>query len=269
MPARSQPGGKTGDAYGTTARTKRFLVAGSPDDAAMALKHNLSLWSRWSTLTQVVRSGQPVNQAEMASRGQDWTKPFIAAMHRNAALRAPLVVRAVGVAGIRRLLDVGGGSAAYSIAFAQANPELAAEVFDLPTVLPLAEENIAAAGLAGRVRVRAGDLRHDEFGEGYDLVLLSAMCHMLAPAEIQDLLARVARALGPGGRVVIQDHIMEPEKTAPRAGALFAINMLVGTPGGSTYSEVEYATWLAQAGFTEVRRVPLAGPNDLMIAQRP
>jgi SAM-dependent methyltransferase len=103
-------------------------------------------------------------------------------------------------------------------------------------VLPPAEENIAAAGLSGRVRLRVGDLRHDEFGEGYDLILLSAVCHMLDHAENQDLLARVGRALAPGGRAVIQDHIMQAEKTAPRAGALFAINMLVGTPGGSTYS---------------------------------
>ena len=77
--------------------------------------------------------------------------PFIAAMHRNAALRAPLVVQAVGTAGVRRLLDVGGGSGAYSIAFARANPELSAEVFDLGTVVSIADRHIAEAGLAGRV----------------------------------------------------------------------------------------------------------------------
>jgi (2Fe-2S) ferredoxin len=259
---------KTGDAFFTTPKAKRFLVAGSKDDASMAIKHSLSLWLRWSTLTEVVRSGRPVASTEMVKLGQDWTKPFIAAMHRNAGLRAPLVVRSVGAAGVKRLLDVGGGSAAYSIAFAQTNPELCAEVFDLQTVLPLAEQNIAAAGLSGRVRVRVGDLRRDEFGQGYDLILLSAICHMLDPAENQDLLARVQRALGTGGRVVIQDHVMQSDKTAPRAGALFAINMLVGTPGGSTYSEAEYRAWLGQAGFAEVNRVALAGPNDLMIGRR-
>ena len=260
---------KTDGAFFDTPVAKRFLVAGSKDDASMALRHSLSLWPRGSTLTEVVRTGRPVASTEMAGLGQDWTKPFIAAMHRNAALRAPLVVRAVGAAEVKRLLDVGGGSAAYSIAFAQANPDLSAEVFDLQSVLPLAEQNIATAGLSGRVRLRAGDLRRDEFGQGYDLVLLSAICHMLDPAENKDLLARVQRSLVSGGRVVIQDHVMKPDKTAPRAGALFAINMLVGTPGGSTYSEAEYAAWLEQAGFKEVNRVSLAGPNDLMIGRRP
>jgi hypothetical protein len=61
---------------------------------------------------------------------------------------------------------------------------------------------------------------------------------------------------------------MQSDKTAPRAGALFAINMLVGTPGGSTYSEAEYRVWLGQAGFAEVSRVAMAGPNDLMMGRR-
>jgi SAM-dependent methyltransferase len=256
------------DAYFVTPMAARFLVDGGRDDSRAAIKHNLSLWERWSTLTEVVRTGQPVAHTEMARRGDDWTIPFISAMHRNAALRAPMVARAVGTAGVGRLLDIGGGSAAYSIAFAQASPELRAEVFDLPTVVPLAEQNIAAAGLGERVKTRVGDLSRDEFGTGYDLVLLSAICHMLSPAQNQDLLVRAHRALGAGGRLVIQDHIMAADKTAPRAGAVFAINMLVGTPGGSSYSEDDYAGWLAHAGFVDVKRLALVGPNDLMMGRK-
>jgi SAM-dependent methyltransferase len=247
---------------------KRFLVAGSSDDATTALRHNLSLWATWSTLTECVRAGHAVRIREMRDRGDDWTVPFIAAMHRNAAFRAPLVVKAVGAEGVKRLLDVGGGSGAYSIAFASANPALQAEVFDLPTVLPIAEKHIAEAGLAARVRTRAGDLRTDGLGSDHDLVLLSAICHMLSPDENRDLLRRAARALRAGGRVVIQDHVMNAEKTEPRSGALFAINMLVGTAGGGSYSEEEYASWLREAGFAQVRRIQLPGPSDLMVAQR-
>jgi hypothetical protein len=91
---------------------------------------------------------------------------------------------------------------------------------------------------------------------------------MLGPAENADLLGRVHRALAPRGRVVIQDHIMAADGTGPRPGAIFAINMLVGTPAGGTYTQDEYATWLRAVGFTDVRHVPLPGPNDLMIATR-
>ena len=68
---------------------------------------------------------------------------------------------------------------------------------------------------------------------------------------------------------MIQDFILEADKTAPAWGALFALNMLVGTAAGSSYSESEYAAWLDGAGFRNVRRVRLPGPAGLMIAARP
>lgn len=255
--------------YANAPVAARFLVAGAPDDSTTALRHNLSLWRTWSTLTDVVRSGHPVRHDDMDRRGDAWTTPFIAAMHRNASQRAPGVVRAVGTDGVRRLLDVGGGSGAYSIAFASASPSLEAEIFDLATVVPIAARHVEEAGLAGRVRTRVGDLRRDAFGSGFDLALVSAICHMLGPDENRDLLRRVFAALAPGGRAVIQDFVMSPDRTAPRAGALFAINMLVGTPLGGTYTEAEYAGWLRDVGFAEVRRIPLGGPSDLVVGRRP
>jgi SAM-dependent methyltransferase len=122
--------------------------------------------------------------------------------------------------------------------------------------------------VADRVDVRAGDLRSGRLGEGYDLVFVSAICHMLDPAENLDLLRRCHEALAPGGRVVIQDFILEADKTAPRFAALFALNMLVGTRGGASYSEPEYAGWLGEAGFREIRHARLPGITGLMIGSR-
>ncbi len=248
--------------------TARYFTAGSRDNARPALLHTAHLWHRWSTLTDCVRAGTAVARDEIASRGQEWTEAFIAAMHRNASERAPLVVRAVGAENVRRMLDVGGGSGAYSIAFAQANPALQADILDLSTVEPIAQRHIEAAGVVDRVKVRAGDLRRDSLGEGYDLVFVSAICHMLSSRENFDLLRRGREALRPGGRIVIQDFILEADKTAPRFAALFALNMLVGTSGGSSYSEPEYTTWLGEAGFREIRHVRLPGITGLMIGSR-
>ncbi len=260
---------KRGGSFYNSPAAARYFTAGSSDNARPALLHAAHLWHRWSTLTECVRAGTSVTQAETAGRGQDWTEAFIAAMHRNAAERAPLVVRAVGAENVRRMLDVGGGSGAYSIAFAGSNPSLQAEILDLGTVEPIALRHIRDAGLEDRVKVRAGDLRSGPLGEGYDLVFVSAICHMLSPEENLDLLTRCREALVPGGRTVIQDFILEGDKTAPRFAALFALNMLVGTRGGSSYSEPEYAAWLGQAGFREVRRVRLPGITGLMIGARP
>lgn len=260
---------KNAGVFANTPISARYLAAGSRDDARDALKHNLSLWSRWSTLTDAVRSGRTILSGEGRECGEAWTVPFIAAMHGNALLRAPLVVRAIGAEGVRRLLDVGGGSGAYSIAFAEANDGLQAEVLDLPAVVPIAQKHVEEAGLQARVLVRGGDLRTDELGHGYDLALVSAICHMLGPGENEDLLQRVWRALAPGGRVVIQDFIVGPDGTKPAHAALFAVNMLVGTQAGRTYSEAEYTAWLEAAGFSDVRRVGLPGPSDLIVGSRP
>lgn len=246
---------KKEDVFHNTPATSRYLVAGSPDNQRLALLHTVHLWPAWSTLTASVRAGTSVGYEEMAERGDEWTEAFMAAMHRNALQQAPALVETVGANGVSRLLDIGGGTGAYSITFAQANPGLRAEVLDLATVVPIANKHIEEAGLAARVTTRVGDLRTDEFGKGYDLILLSAICHMLSPEENRDLFRRCHRALAPGGRIVIRDFILEPDKTAPRWAALFVLNMLVATEGGSCYTEQEYSEWLRAAGFSTVRRV--------------
>lgn len=247
----------------------RFLVAGARDDSRSALLHTAHLWSRWSTLTECVRRGTSVTYEEMGDRDEVWTEAFIAAMHKSAAFRAPIVARAIGLEGVRRVLDVGGGSGAYAIAFARARAELEADILDLATVVPLARSYIEQAGVADRVKTRTGDLRTDAFGTGYDLVLFSAICHMNSPNENGSMLAKAFAALAPGGRVVIHDFILNPDKTGPRTGALFALNMLVGTRGGSSYSGEEYAAWLREAGFADIGHVGLPGPTALVLGRRP
>ena len=259
---------KTEGRYRNSAVTERFFVAGSPQYSRAAMMHSATLWRTWSTLTEAVRSGGSVPAPELADRGEDWTEPFIAAMHRMASQRAPLVVQALGAEKIGRMLDVGGGSGAYSIAFAQANPDLRAEVLDLATVLPITARHIEAAGVKN-VSARVGDLRRDRLGENYDLVFVSAICHMLSVEENRDLVRRCFEATKPGGRTVIQDFLLEPEKTAPKQAAMFSLNMLVGTKAGASYSIDEYTAWLTEAGFRNVERKRLPGPANLMVGVRP
>jgi predicted O-methyltransferase YrrM len=254
--------------FHNTLVTARYFAKDSPDDARAAMMHTVHLWRRWSTLTDCVRAGMAVAHADVRERGEEWTWAFIAAMHRGAVERAPQVVQAVGTEGVARLLDVGGGSGAYSIAFARASEKIHADVLDLETVIPIAQGHIEKAGLAGRIRTRAGDLRAGKLGEGFDLVFVSAICHMLSPKENRDLLGRCHAALAASGRIVIQDFILEADKTAPKWAALFALNMLVGTRAGASYSEEEYAAWLRETGFQDVRRIRLPGPSGLMLGTR-
>jgi (2Fe-2S) ferredoxin/predicted O-methyltransferase YrrM len=248
-----------------SSRSARFFSHGSRDNARDGLLHIANIWHRWSTLTDCVRAGTSVDTRD---RDQNWVNAFIAAMDRNARERAGSVVKAVGANGITRMLDLGGGSGAYSIAFARAIPELKSEILDLGEVVHLAQENIRKAGLADRITTRVGDMTRDPLGKDYNLILASQICHMFSEEENRHLFQRAYNALAPKGQLVVQDFILEPSKTAPRVAALFALNMLVGTRAGSTYSEPEYASWLRDAGFNNVRRVRLPGPSGLMIGVR-
>ena len=201
----------------------------------------------------------------MPATTSEWTRNFIAGMQRNAKDRAPLVVKALGTAGVRRILDLGGGSGAYSIAFAKACPDVQCEILDVPEVVPLTAEYVSQAGVSAQVRLRPGDMLQDDFGSGYDIIMLNAICHMFSEEQNRDIFRRANQALAPKGRLVVQDFILNPDKTGPQHAALFSLNMLVNTDAGASYSEVEYTRWMKAAGFTEVSRVNLPGPSDLIV----
>jgi len=254
---------KSGDVYKNTPESARFFVEGSKDNHRNGLLHIANIWHRWSTLTDAVRSGTrvPIGRDDTS----EWTRDFIAGMQRNAKDRGPLVVKALGTAGVRRILDLGGGSGAYSIAFAKASPEVRCEILDVPEVVPLTTEYVSQASVSGQVSLRAGDMLHGDFGSGYDLIMLNAICHMFSPEQNRDIFLRARRALAPKGRLVVQDFILNPEKTGPQHAALFSLNMLVSTDAGASYSEPEYAEWMKAAGFAEVSRIDLHGPSSLIV----
>ena len=254
---------KSGDTYTNTPESSRFFAGGSKDNQRDGLLHTADIWQRWSTLTEAVLRGERVPRDR--ARAPEQTKNFIAGMQRNAKDRAPQVVKALGTSGVQRVLDLGGGSGIYSIAIAQASPEVKCEILDLPEVVPLTIDYVNQAGVQTQVAVRPGNMLLDDFGSGYDIVMLNAICHMFSEEQNREIFRRARRALAPGGRLVVQDFILNSEKTGPLHAVLFALNMLVGTEAGASYSEPEYIGWMKDAGFTDVRRINLTGPSDLIV----
>ena len=241
------------------------LSADSPTSRLASVQHAAHLWDRWSTLTARVTGGRPEPAAASA-----WTRAFVDAMHAIARPLAARLVAAVRPAGARRLLDVGGASGTYTLAFLEAEPGLQATLFDLPEVIPFARDRIAAAGRLDRVTLVAGDYLADPLPGGHDLAWLSAVIHSNGPEQNRSLYRKVCGALVPGGRIVIRDHVMSEDRTAPRAGALFAVNMLTGTETGRTYTYREIAGALEEAGFRDVRlRQPGEAMDALVEARKP
>ena len=133
----------------------------------------------------------------------------------------------------------------------------------------MAGERIKAAGLGDRVTLVPGDFYTDSLPGGHDLALLSAIIHQNGPEQNQSLYGNIFQALEPGGRIVIRDYVMSPDRTEPRDGALFAVNMLAGTEKGNTYTFEEIEEGLAAVGFTRIRLLQLQEMSSLVEGFKP
>jgi predicted O-methyltransferase YrrM len=218
---------KRDGAWQTEPSAAELLARDRPGSVLPMVLHSAQLWRRWGELTRLVAGPRPEEQADEAS-----LRSFIGAMHVIAEPQAARIVSLAAPGGARRLLDVGGASGTYTLAFLAASPALRATLFDRPPVVEMARERIGRAGLLDRVTLVAGDFYEDPLPAGHDLVFVSAIIHQNTPDENVALFRQAFAALEPGGRLVIRDHVLSEDRTEPKSGALFAVNMLVAETGG-------------------------------------
>ncbi|MCZ7555861.1 MAG: acetylserotonin O-methyltransferase [Bacteroidia bacterium] len=242
-----------GERYRHSDASRRFLSPAS-DECFTNLGHYSNLWERWSRLTEAVRTGTAPEHTPVEDRTPDWLENFIAAMHHRAKVQAPADVNLIDFHDAASALDLGGGSGAYAMAMVRVKQDLKATVFDLPAVIPITRRYIRDAGLEHRIETLAGDYLTDGIGSGYDVIFLSAIVHSNSPEQNTMLIRKCADALNDGGRLIVQDFIIDEDRVHPPSAALFAINMLVATEAGDTYTEQEVAAWMRSAGLTDIER---------------
>lgn len=258
---------KQNDIFFNTEDSYTFLSKKSPEYLG-GLMHSNHLWNTWSHLTQVVRTGKSANPSEINERGEDWLFPFINAMHDRAKKQAPQQLANISLSGVRSVLDVGGGSGAFSMAFISKKPDIEATVFDLPNVVPITKKFLEKEGFADRIKTLAGDYTSDELPTGFDLVFLSAIIHSNSLEVNSKLIKKCFKSLNKNGKIIIQDWIMSNDRTKPTGGAVFAINMLVGTEAGDCFTEEEVTGMLTSAGFTDISRIEFETGLGQMIARK-
>lgn len=244
--------------YKNAAIASRLLVSGSSYYQGDIITHIDSLWDRWQDLDEIVKTGKPSQK----SRNHE---AFILGMHNLAVVRAKEIVREIGLTGIKKALDLGGGPGTYAIELASNG--LMVTLFDLPETVEIARDVVSRSKARDRnIKFVGGDFLKDEIGNGYDLVLLSQILHMFSDKVNIKLLKKCRRALSNKGKVVVQDFFINEARTQPACSSLFAINMLVNTDGGRTYSPSEIKGWLSKAGFRSIRKKVLA--DGVMVSAR-
>jgi predicted O-methyltransferase YrrM len=245
------------------------LVQGEETSILPMVLHRAHMWHTWSNLTEIVRTGVNPSVVTKESRSTGEMKDFIGAMHVVGRSMAEVIAASVDLTPYKRMIDLGGGSGTYTIAFLKRAPHMTATLFDVPDVVELARERLSDEGYLDRVNLVAGDYLKDEFPAGHDLVLLSAIIHSNGRQENRDIYARAFRCLIPGGAILIRDHIMDESRTNPPDGAIFAVNMLTATPDGDTYTLEEVREDLENVGFKDVRIIRQGEHMDqLVIATR-
>ncbi len=258
---------KQNDQFFNTAESFAFLSRKSSDYLG-GLMHSNHLWNTWSKLTQVVKTGNSALSSEINERGEDWLSPFINAMHDRAKKQAPKQVARLDLSGIKSVLDIGGGSGAYSMEFVSQKPGMEATVFDLPNVIPITKKFIDIEGFKDRIKTFEGDYTSDDLPKEFDLVFLSAVIHSNSLEINQNLIKKCFYSLNRNGKIVIQDWIMNNDRTQPVSGAVFAINMLVGTESGDCFTELEVTEMLTAAGFKNISRIEFDSGLSQVIAQK-
>lgn len=217
-------------------------------------------------MTEVVKTGIVAHREDINDRGQEWLNAFIHAMHDRGKKQAPAHISKLDLQNVKSVLDVGGGSGCFSMAFINQKPAIKATVFDLPNVIPISKKIIEQEEFSGQIKHVNGDYTEDELPNGFNLVFLSAIIHSNSFDTNQQLVKKCYCALNPNGQIVIQDWIMNDAKAEPAQGTIFSINMLVGAEGGDCYPEKEVSTWMSNAGFTDIKKVVLVTGISQMIA---
>ncbi len=235
-----------------------LLEPRDPEYVGGSVVHRFELIGSWSRMGEILRTGEPVE--DRTSAGFGGTATFIQAMRRGAVAGAEGVARAV----LPRLpegasiLDVGGGPGTNAEAFVRAGARVT--VFDRPEVIGLMRGQLSEAG----VETAAGDM-NEWLPEGpFDAIYFGNTSHMYGPAENRALFARMRGSLAPGGLLIIREFVRGRSDDA----ALFAVNMLVLTSGGGTYTAAEYEAWLREAGFESVEFAPVPGRGTHLIFAR-
>ena len=256
---------KRGASYSLAPGVAEALSQSSSTNVLAMTRHSGTCLRRWAQLATVVKTGRPAEGYRSIRDEAADREAFIGAMDNVSAPVAPGLIAQLGPPRFRHLLDVGGGPATWTLAFLRAVPGATATLFDLPPVIPLARRRIAAAGMLDHVRLVAGDYTRDKLPRGADLAWVSAIVHQESAKGMQALFRKVFAALEPGGQILIRDLVMAPSRTQPPMGALFAVNMLVATEAGGTYTFRELADALRAAGFVKPRLVHKADDMSAVV----
>ncbi|MEE8379520.1 MAG: methyltransferase [Gammaproteobacteria bacterium] len=261
---------KRGDQFFNSALADTFLVKSSPRFQGGIVSMFDAWVPAWASLGEAVKKGMPVVEKQH-DKGPEQTRMYIMGMLYRGIPQAELLAAELPLIDKNNLLDVAGGPGIFSIMFCKQNPQLSAKVLDLPQTLSITQEIIAQYHAEDKVSTQSGDYLSDDFGKSYDVVLLSSMINQEGPEVVRDIMAKSYRAMESGGLLIVQEQLLNDQKTGPLLAVLIGLNQLIHTPAGRVYNGQELAEIATSVGFRQInyRALPEPSPFTLLTAIKP
>ncbi len=259
--------------YALTPESAAFLVSTKPEFQGGLIRHTSEhLLPKWLSLNEVVATGRPAQAVNRQTTGAEFFEKFVNDIFPMSYHVAQELVEYLQLSATTkpvRVLDLAAGSGVWGIGLAQSSRQVSVTAVDWPGVLKITRDNAQRFGLAERFSFVEGDLQQAEFGSGHDIATLGHILHSEGVERSKKLLQKTFTALAPGGTIAIAEFLVNAERTGPMNGLIFAVNMLVNTERGGTYSFKEIAGWLRESGFVNPRTIDTHGPSPLILANKP
>jgi 3-hydroxy-5-methyl-1-naphthoate 3-O-methyltransferase len=268
---------RDGDRYGLTDESAAFLVSSKPSFQGGIFRHiSKHLMPAWLDLEQVVRTGKPDHAVNQEGFGAEFFEQFVEDILPMSYKAAEVLANTLGdqlkpAAGAEavKVLDIASGSGVWGIALAQKSTAVHVTAVDWPKVTPITRKIAGRFGVGDRFHTVDGDLLEADFGTGHRVATLGHILHSEGEERSRKLLKKVFGALASGGTVAIAEFVADDDRTGPPPALMFAVNMLVHTDLGDTFTFREISGWLTDAGFEEARQLDAPSVSPLILATKP
>lgn len=255
--------------YSLTPESAAFLVSTKPSFMGGMIAHTSEqLMPKWLQINEVVRTGKAATAVNQESDGSAFFEKLVPNIFNMSYPSAQALAAHLSL-DKAHVLDLATGSGVWGIALAQSSPNVRVSAVDWPNVLEITKKTATRFGLEDRFSYIPGDLSKADFGHGYNVATLGHILHSEGEERSRNLLKKTFNALASGGTIAIAEFLVNPDRKGPAMSLIFAVNMLVNTDTGDTYSFEEISQWLREAGFTNPRQLDSPGPSPLILATKP
>lgn len=255
--------------YRNTPEAATYLVEDTPVSLAPFARLKLSHTGSLTDLAEVVRVGGPIKDVVVEVANNPHWEGIVTAIAAQSVPAAGVAAEVLGLAdaGEISILDVGGGSGIYSGIWLEANPAARATQLDWEPINEIARRLLDERGVGDRFTTLNGDFHTTDFGTAeYDVAVYSHIAHQESPESNIEVFTRLRQALKPGGTLVVNDYVVDDDRSGPAFPLIFASEMLLKTRQGSTWTRGDYRDWLIKAGFEDVS-FHVAEPATLVVAR--